>query len=160
LVNTAIQENRLHIENFSKTAKGKYPDSVFKGFSRLAAMAFNTTREKKAMAVLVLGFRRRRMHWRIERDLLKHFNSKWLPVLENVWLLGRYREIVKVGQDINQTLKEPRELFEHLFRQVSKILDTKYFFMLAVYHEQNNKIDYHMGYRDRVKHSESKQLDL
>jgi hypothetical protein len=83
-----------------------------------------------------------------------------LPVLENVWLLGRYREVVKIGQDINQSLQEPRELFENLFGRVSKILDTKYFFMLAIYHQSNKTIDYHMSYQGEIQHWPRQNLDV
>ena len=154
------QHEGLYVENRPLLAKDSPIEPVLKGFATVAGVAFYTKREKKPMAVLLLGFRKRRRLRKIEKDLLNLFTDQWLPVLENVWLLGRYREVVKIGQEINQTLKEPRDLFEQLFESVSKILDTKYFFMLAVYHQQNKTIDYHMAYQGNIKHSQNQALDM
>src|SRR5688572_19987263 len=156
----AIAHAKLYVENRERRSQTIQSETVFRGFETVAGVPFFTKREIKPMAVLILGFRKNRKLKKLEKDVLKLFTDQWLPVLENVWLLGRYREVVKIGQDINQTLKAPRELFEHLFERVSKILDTKYFFMLAVYHEQNKNIDYHMAYQERTEHSEGQLLDL
>jgi GAF domain-containing protein len=156
----AIKHGQLHVENRGRLSRAIKSEPVFKGFTTVAGVPFFTKRENKPMAVLMLGFRKRRKLKKLEQDVLKLFTDQWLPVLENVWLLGRYREVVKIGQDINQTLDEPRELFEHVFTSVSKILDTKYFFMLGVYHQSNKTIDYHMAFEGKIEHWLDQPLDL
>ena len=73
-------------------------------------------------------------------------------------MLSRYSKVVEIGQEINQTLTGPADLFEHLFENVSTILDTHYFFMLALYHQSNDTIDYHVADRGTVIHSQDQPL--
>lgn len=148
-----------YLKHRPRLSKNLKVEPVLSKFATIAGVTFYTKREKKPMAVLLLGYRRRRTLRKIEKDILKLFTDQWLPVLENVWLLGRYREVVKIGQDINQTLKEPGELFEHLFARVSKILNTEYFFMLGIYHQPNKTMDYHLAYQGGIQHFQ-KSLDV
>jgi GAF domain-containing protein len=156
----AIKHRLLYVEDRERLSQTVQNEPVFSGFATVAGVSFFTKREDKPMAVLILGFRKHRKLKKLEQDVLKLFTDQWLPVLETVWLLGRYREVVKIGQDINQTLDEPRELFEHVFTHISKILDTKYFFMLGVYHQSNKTIDYHMAFEGNIEHWLGKPLDL
>jgi GAF domain-containing protein len=156
--NLARQQVGLYVEDFTNSSHAGETITAFKGLSIVTAIALHTKREKKPMAVLILGFRKRRTFKQLDSDLLKLFVDRWSPILENVWLLGRYREVVKIGQEINQTLEEPRDLFEQLFENVSKILNTKYFFMLAAYHQPNETIDYHTAYHGKIIHSEGQPL--
>ncbi|HZI60276.1 MAG TPA: GAF domain-containing protein [Pyrinomonadaceae bacterium] len=156
----AIAHAKLYVENRERRSQTIQSETVFRGFETVAGVPFFTKREIKPMAVLILGFRKNRKLKKLEKDVLKLFTDQWLPVLETVWLLGRYREVVKIGQDINQTLEEPRELFEHVFTNISKILDTKYFFMLGVYHQSNKTIDYHMAFEGTIEHWLDQSMDL
>lgn len=66
--------------------------------------------------------------------------------MESLWLLARYRDVIGIGQEINQNLNGHASFFAKLVEKVASILDTSYFFMLGVYQPENNSIDFHCSY--------------
>ncbi len=105
------------------------------------AITLYTKQRQDPLAVLYLGFRQSRQLAPTEESALKALVSQASSALESVWLLGRYRSVVRIGQKLNLRLGGPRELFEKLNEEVASIIDTSYFFMLAVYQPQSNKLD-------------------
>lgn len=146
----AISQNSLYVESVSAEASPSAVTTEFEGITTIGAIVLHTQREQRPVAVLILGFKQPRKFSESDRGLFDLLVTQYSPILENIWLLGRYREVVRIGQEINQTLIEPRALFEHLYKKVSTILHTKYFLMLGVYHHENNTIDYHMAYRGEL----------
>src|SRR5947207_4792353 len=79
LADHARQQIDLYVEHFPLRSHKKKRDPIFKDSSTIAAIVLKTKREKRAMAVLILGFRRLRRLRRLEKDLLKLFIDQWLP---------------------------------------------------------------------------------
>jgi GAF domain-containing protein len=62
-------------------------------------------------------------------------------ILQETWLLYRYKEVARIGQEINQELSTPETLFEKLHALVTDILDAHHAFYLALYHPTTNTRD-------------------
>src|SRR6185369_883634 len=121
------------------------PDLMIEGVDLTSTRAvrpfiLRTKRRQRPMAVLLLGYSSKGSRSRIEnalQELLFHSSS----VLENLWLLGRYRAVVKIGQKLNRELKSYRDLFEKLREDVGNIVDTSNLFMMSVYQSHNKSQD-------------------
>jgi two-component system NtrC family sensor kinase len=154
----AIKRAEVYVEDLGAAVGSGAGANNLEGFSTIAATVFQTKREQKPVAVLFLGFRVTRQLSNMDVEMLGLLVSQYSPIVENLWLLGRYREVVNIGQTINQNLDKPQDLFIQLYKRVSAILDTKYFFMLAVYHQQNQTLDYHIAYKGKVVSQDGKPL--
>jgi hypothetical protein len=104
LADRATQQSEWYIGDLGRLSEAEHSRVDLKEIATVAAVVFYTKREKKPMAVLLLGFRRPREFKKVDKNILELFVDQWSAVLENVWLLGRYREVVKIGQEINQSL--------------------------------------------------------
>jgi hypothetical protein len=52
--------------------------------------------------------------------------------LKNTWLLRRYHEVSRIGQEINLSLEDTYEsLFEKLHQKLADIVDTSYFLSIG-----------------------------
>jgi GAF domain-containing protein len=55
-----------------------------------------------------------------------------------------YRELARIGHEINHELETVDVLFQKLYSHVANILDVNYCFMLAVYQPQSDSLDFHL----------------
>src|ERR1700759_5756990 len=102
------------------------------------AITLHTKQRQYPLAVLYLGFRQPRRLTPTEESALSALVSQASSALESVWLLSRYRSVVGIGQKLNLRLGGPRDLFEKLNKKVASIINTSYFFMLAVHHPHSD----------------------
>lgn len=129
----------------------KPPDVFVDGFGlantgSIRVITLRTRRERAPMAVLFLGFR---SGVPLDADGERDPSALVLQacsVLENIWTLGRYRAVIKIGQTLNRKLSGYRDLFGKLREEVAGIIDTSYFFMLAVHKPQSNLIDRYFSF--------------
>jgi GAF domain-containing protein/anti-sigma regulatory factor (Ser/Thr protein kinase) len=122
------------------------PEVLIEGFnikdtSSFRVVTLSTKRERRPMAILFIGFRQSRLLNSEEEASLGMLISQSSLILENTWLLGRYRAVIDIGQKLNRKLSGYRDLFEKLREEVASIIDTSYFFMMAVYQPQSNTLD-------------------
>jgi GAF domain-containing protein len=108
--------------------------------SAVRTVILRTQREREPLAILYLGFGQKRLLAPDEEDSLSRLIAQSSLLLESAWLLGRYRSVISIGQELNK-VSGPRDLFELLRREVASILNTSYFFMLAVYQPQKHVLD-------------------
>ncbi|HEU4872711.1 MAG TPA: GAF domain-containing protein, partial [Pyrinomonadaceae bacterium] len=137
----ADQNGAAYVNEFSET-----PDILIDNFNlrdtrSIRVITLHTKRGQKPMAILFLGFSQE-LRDEVQEDeslttLLQHSSL----VLENLWLLGRYRAVIKIGQKLNRKLNTYRDLFDKLREEVASIIDTSYFFMLAVHQPQSDTLD-------------------
>lgn len=128
------------------TAPLESPDVLLEDFnlkdtSSIAAVTLRTKREQYPLAVLFLGFRQPRQFTPEEERDLSALILQSSSFLESIWLLGRYRAVINIGQNLNRKLNGYRDLFEKLLEEVGSIINTSYFFMLVVYQPQSNTHD-------------------
>jgi GAF domain-containing protein len=105
---------------------------------------------KKPLALLWLGFNTLRSLSAAEKERLRSFQDRFSPFLQNIWQIRRFEQIVHMGQEINKDLTTVQELFQMVFDRMARVLDVSYFFMLAVYHQQNEMTDYYMAQKGKV----------
>lgn len=116
-----------------------------KNLKSIVAVPLLTRGESKPLAVLCLGFHR---HWRTRfnrNNRLKLFANQSVDILQATWLLRRYREVARIGQEINQELQTHKILFSKLHSEMADILDTSYFFMLGIHQPQTSALDLYMN---------------
>lgn len=116
-----------------------------------AALALGAQPRPNPFAVLYIDYRRAQKFDAGFRERLDSFCEQASPLLQNAWLLKRYHTVQRVGQEINEELGEIRTLFEKLNEHVRSILDTSYFFMLAVYFAQTDRQDIYCSYRGQAR---------
>ncbi|MBX3001369.1 MAG: GAF domain-containing protein [Caldilineaceae bacterium] len=114
------------------------------GFRSYAAVPLLTQRQRKPLALLYLDYKDRHEFSEEERSKIFAFAKEAALVLENVWFLRRYREVARIGQDINQDLETVEILFHKLYKHLSGILDVSIFLLLAEYKPQSGLFDLYM----------------
>jgi GAF domain-containing protein len=117
--------------------------STFKQQEGIRAFAAVTlqTRQNKPLAVLYLNFRQPRTFATDEYHLLDMCARQSSLVLQHTRLLRRYREIARIGREINEELETTETLFKKLQQHIGGILDTNYGFVLAIYQPQTDSLD-------------------
>jgi GAF domain-containing protein len=121
-------------------------EGVSKTVKYLVVIPFLTKRGKKPLAMLFIGYKQSSDRKAIENKL-RELISVYEHLLEDAWLVGKYKVIADIGKKINETLEDYQDIFNELFEKVSSILDTSYFLQLAIYHPQTNTFDKYEYYK-------------
>ncbi|HET7639683.1 MAG TPA: GAF domain-containing protein, partial [Ktedonobacteraceae bacterium] len=79
-----------------------------------------------------------------DHNLLQIFADQASFILQETWLLRRYKKVAHIGQEINQELATIDELFQKLKTHVASILDTSHALVLSVYQPQSNTFNLYM----------------
>lgn len=135
-------EEGTQILNYPSEQHNYSDDS--RNLKSILAVPLLTRGERRPLAVLCLAFRGR---WRprFSGSRLKVFADQLGDTLQTTWLLRRYREVVRIGQEINQELQTYEILFNKLHGEMADILDTSHFFMLGIHQPQTNTLDLYMN---------------
>ncbi len=120
------------------------------GIQSFAAVALFTRPQRKPLAVLYLDYHETHHFSSDDRVLLRVLADQVTVALQQTWLLHRYAEVTRIGQEINQEIATVDSLFRKLHSLIGKILDTSHFFMLAVYQGQTNTLDYYLAESQRA----------
>jgi len=107
-------------------------------------------RHQKSFGLLFLLYQRSQSFTVADHELFQVFANQISLVLERAWLQERYREVARIGQDINHGLADIDTLVSKLQRHVSQILDEESALLLIVYHPQSRTLDRY--------HAQEKQL--
>jgi GAF domain-containing protein len=128
------------------------------GIRSFVAVALRTELDRKPLAVLYLDSREPHHFTSEEETTLRLLADHASRVLQNTWFIRRYREIVRIGQDINQELTTVDILFKKLHEHISGILNTRCFFSLLLYHPETGTRDLYMFDEGEYKFSTGKPL--
>ena len=102
------------------------------------AFAMYTRRLQRPLAVLYLDYRKpNRFDEKFQSDL-QTFVELASSELQNTWFIRRYREIAKIGQDINENIENIDRMFEKVYEHIKGILDVSYYFSLVKYNLYKN----------------------
>jgi len=119
-------------------------DGAAKSYKKNLVVPFLTQDEQKPSALLFIGYNHSPKDF--EKEISRMVKS-YEPLLENTWLLGRYKVIAEAGKKINENLESYEVMFNQLLKKVSSVLNTSYYFLLAVYIPQANEFDKYMFYK-------------
>jgi GAF domain-containing protein len=101
-------------------------------------------RHQKSFGLLFLLYQQRQAFTPADHELFQVFADQISVVLESAWLQERYREVARIGQDINHGLADIDSLVSKLQHHVSLLLDEESALLLIVYHPQSRTLDrYH-----------------
>lgn len=146
-----LKERVLLVEDLESAPQ--YQDS-FAGLNDVQsfiAVSLLTKQLRKPLALLYLNFHQPHRFSEDDQKWLRLFIDQASSVLQNSWLLHRFHEITRVGQEINQEFGSIAVLFKKLQKQVAYILDTSHFFMLAIYRGQTENFDLYLSERGQYR---------
>ncbi|GHO45069.1 GAF domain-containing protein [Ktedonospora formicarum] len=99
----------------------------------LGAIALQKGAGRPHFGVLLLAFRQSRNFSSEEQEVLRQFALMASFILQETWLLQRYREITHIGQIINQEVTSVETLLQTLHPLIQNVLDTRHALMLAIH---------------------------
>ncbi|HLX56315.1 MAG TPA: GAF domain-containing protein [Ktedonobacteraceae bacterium] len=109
-----------------------------------AALALYTRHQRQPLGVLYLNFRQPQQFSLDDYKLLQIFADQASFILQETWLLRRYQEVARIGQEINHELGTIDILFQKLQKYLPDVLQTTYALLLAVYQPQTNTLDVYL----------------
>lgn len=123
-----------------------------------SAITLRTEHNHKLMALIFLIYNQPRQFTNDYQHQLQVFAAAATPVLQNFWLLSRYRQVARIGQEINLGLENNIEsLFEQLHTNISQIIGSTYF-LLAIYQPQSLTLDYYTFEKNQATVDKDKAL--
>lgn len=125
----------------------------------LIACTLRTNQQQKPLGALFLYFKRQQQFSIDDQEVVRTFARQVSFVLQETWLLLRYRAVAEIGQEINQELATLDQLFQKLKSKVLSILDSGYAFLLAAYEPQTNTFDIYLEDKGHTIHQESTVLN-
>lgn len=84
------------------------------------------------VGVLYLAFHQPLTFYPADYDLIQIFARQTCFVLQDTWLLHCYREVARIGQEINQDLSTPEALFQKLRAMVPNILNSTHALLFSI----------------------------
>lgn len=111
------------------------------GFQSFVGMALYDKYHHKALGVIYINFFQPQHFNNSDQEFFQFFAEQTSYVLQEAWLIQRYREVAHIGQEINQELSSVEALFQKLQKHVNSILNTSYMFRLTVYQPETNVLD-------------------
>lgn len=145
-----LEEGMVLVEELVHHPEWRSSFSEREGINAFAALALGAQPQPKPFAVLYIDYRQPQNFDAIYHERLNTFSEQASLLLQNAWLLNRYSAVTQAGQEINEELDGVENLFIKLNQHVANILDTSYFFMLAVYVSQTDSLDLYYKYRGAI----------
>ncbi|MFL5702789.1 MAG: GAF domain-containing protein [Ktedonobacteraceae bacterium] len=139
-----LRDGIILIENLETQPKYHNRFLHKEGFCAFAGVALRTRHRKRPLGVIYLDFREPRTFSSADRESFRNFAVQASFLLQEAWLAHYYEQIARIGQEANQSLATPEDLFQILQRYVDAVLDDKHMLLLAIYHPQTNTLDMHI----------------
>lgn len=141
LTRRVLQEGSLVVGDVTTLSED---DSGFcrqQGVCCFASVALHTRPHGRPFAVLYVDYRRQRALDGTLEEQLQRFARVASRELQTTWFLRRYRLVGQIGQRINQRPQTEERLFQALWSQVGRIIDTSHCFLWGIHRLQNNTLD-------------------
>ena len=109
-----LRDGLLIVEDLD--AKPEYHNRFTREESFCAFMgsALRTRHRGRPLGVIYLDYRHPRVFNSVEREGFRIFAFQAAFLLQETWLAHHYEEVVRIGQQINQNLATPEDLFQVL----------------------------------------------
>jgi GAF domain-containing protein len=139
-----LSQGLLLVEDLQRISKYRSSFSRLEGIRSFVGLALRTKYSQKPLGVLYLDFRQPQKFSFDDQELFQLFADQASYILQETWLLQRYQEVARIGQEINQELSTADNLFQKLQKYVGDILDTSYALLLALYQPQTSTLDLYL----------------
>jgi GAF domain-containing protein len=139
-----LKQGVLLVEDLEVTPERHSTFTRLEGIRSFAGMALQTKYSQKPLGVLYLDFRQPHQFSFDDHELFQLFADQASYILQETWLLQRYQEVARIGQEINHELSTVDNLFQKLQKHIAEILDTSYALLLAVYQPQTKTLDLYL----------------
>jgi GAF domain-containing protein len=147
-----LREGLLTIDDLE--AKPQYHNRFTgkEGFRAFAGLALRTRHRQKPLGVLYLDYRHSREFSSVDRESFRIFAFQAAFLLQETWLAHHYKEVARIGQQVNQSLATVEDLFQVLQTYVDSVLDESHTLMLAVYSLQTITFDIYLSKNQHAIH--------
>ncbi|MCC6299097.1 MAG: GAF domain-containing protein [Anaerolineales bacterium] len=162
LTKTILKNKILAIQNL--TGVYSSPKVEAEKIKSVIGIGLYTKKHDKPLAVMYLDYRKPRKFSRKFINDLSLFAEIASSELQTTWFIRRYREIVKIAQNINENLdiKQGRlninRMFEIVLQHIKGILDVSYYFSLADYDFRKDKANLYFVDEGKQKVRKNYQL--
>jgi GAF domain-containing protein len=136
-----LQQGVLIVNSLAEGPEYHNSFTLAKGVQAFVGLALYTKYTQKPLGVLYLNFNHRQHFNQDDRDLFQIFAEQASYILQETWLVRRYREIARIGYEINQELATVDDLFRKVQQHLAGILDISYTFLLALYLSPINMLE-------------------
>jgi GAF domain-containing protein/anti-sigma regulatory factor (Ser/Thr protein kinase) len=139
-----LQQSVLLVEQLEEKPEYLSTFTQARGIKAFIGLALYMKYGQKPLGVLYLDFKAPQHFSRDDYELFQNFAEQASYILQETWLVRRYREVARIGQEINQELSTVESLFQKLHQHVSGILDISYTLSLSLYLSPTNMHQIHM----------------
>jgi len=139
-----LKQSVLLVEDLDVTPERHSTFTHLEGIRSFVGLALRTKYSQKPLGVLYLDFRQPQKFSLDDQELFQLFADQASYILQETWLLQRYQEVARIGQEINHELSTADNLFQKLQKYVGDILDTSYALLLALYQPQTSTLDLYL----------------
>jgi GAF domain-containing protein len=108
------------------------------------AFGLYTPHHKRPLAVIYLDYKKRKQFDEKYQSALHTFIEFGSAELKNTWFVRRYRDIAKIGQEVNENLDNLECVFDRVFEHIKGIVDVGNYFSFANYDIQRNNVDLYL----------------
>ncbi len=145
LAKANTRERVLFVEHLARHPEYENPFESGEDIYSVATVTLLAHRKRhpKPLAILYVGFTQTRHVDKPKLTLLRILADQASSVLQHTWSLRRYKEVERIGHEINQDLESPEGVFQKLMKHVPGIIDTQHFFMMATHDAQKNTLDFY-----------------
>lgn len=150
LARLVLEKGLLFVEDISSQTDFQSDFTRSKNIQSFIAIALQTKEDEKSLAILYLDYRQAHQFSENERFLIEVFREQASFVLQSTWFIRRYREVSRIGQEINQDLKTIENLTEKINKHLTGILDIRHIFTLAIYQPQSNSFNLYTYERNNL----------
>jgi GAF domain-containing protein len=126
------------------------PFSRQEGIRAFAALSLGVRPHPKPFAALYIDFREPRQFSPVDILNLERFAARASLLLQSSWRLFRYRQVIGMGQGLDQA-NSIAGLFARLEEQVRNLLDSSFFFLLAIYSQSSHTLDLHYRFKGEIR---------
>lgn len=139
-----LKQGLLLIEDLERMPKYHSTFSRIEGIRAFAGVALRTKYSQKPLGVLYLDFRKPQKFSVDDQELFQLFADQASYILQETWLLQRYQEVARIGQEINHELSTAENLFQKLQKNAGDILDTSYALLLALFQPHTSTLNLYL----------------
>ncbi|HTK08731.1 MAG TPA: GAF domain-containing protein [Ktedonobacteraceae bacterium] len=135
------QRNVYHLTNQKPIVEILQLDPHLQTMQSSTILPLRLRPDARPFGFLLLMFKQAQIFDQESDKILAFCTQQASQILQETWLLYRYKEVARIGQEINQEISTPEKLFEKLRGLVIDILDAHRSFYLALYDPTTNTRD-------------------
>jgi len=128
-----LQQGVLLVGQLEERSEDHSPFTLARDIQAFVGLPLYLKYSQKPSGVLYLGFKQPQHFTSGDCELFRLFAGQVSYILQETWLVRRYREVSRIGHEINQELATVDILFQKVRQHVAGILDSSYTLLLGIY---------------------------